>query len=270
MTLSRDWCALLLCWRCYDERRRRGWRGISPCRVRRTWPISRRVYELQDSVDVEKIAQELVSSATLDRVVAVPAVLAPNPRRRQGVTLMYGPPPGACGRSTSSPKKTGVSSWSSSMRCPRRRSSEHRRGRRHRRIRSRVRCDPQHLRGWSNPGRVEPLTRAITATSGVVTYEGSGHFGAKAPGDRDRRPHLRVAGDQCGRECDGGAEVVGPQDGSADVGPVRAPVPGRSGRSSDRFRFCCGRSADDGQVAGCPGRLKQPLTWVAGAGFEPA
>ena len=37
------------------------------------------VYELQDGVDVEKIAQELVGSATLDRVVAVPAVLA---RRR--------------------------------------------------------------------------------------------------------------------------------------------------------------------------------------------
>ena len=49
------------------------------------------VYELQDSVDVEKIAQELVSSATLDRVVAVPAVLAPTPRRRQGVTLYVRP-----------------------------------------------------------------------------------------------------------------------------------------------------------------------------------
>ena len=49
------------------------------------------VYELQDSVNVEKIAEELVSSATLDRVVEVPAVLAPNPRRRQKVTLYVRP-----------------------------------------------------------------------------------------------------------------------------------------------------------------------------------
>jgi hypothetical protein len=34
------------------------------------------VYELQDAVDVDKIAQELVSSATLDRVVPIPAVLS--------------------------------------------------------------------------------------------------------------------------------------------------------------------------------------------------
>ena len=45
------------------------------------------VYELQDGVDVESIAKELVSSVTLDRAVAVPAVLMPNPRRRQKVTL---------------------------------------------------------------------------------------------------------------------------------------------------------------------------------------
>ena len=49
------------------------------------------VYELQDWVDVKKIAEELVSSATLDRVVEVPAVLAPNPRRRQKVTLYVRP-----------------------------------------------------------------------------------------------------------------------------------------------------------------------------------
>ena len=49
------------------------------------------VYELQDWVDVEKIAEELVGSATLDRVVAVPAVLAPNPRGRQQVTLYVRP-----------------------------------------------------------------------------------------------------------------------------------------------------------------------------------
>ena len=49
------------------------------------------VYELQDWVDVKKIAEEMVSSATLDRVVAVPAVLAPNPRGRQQVTLYVRP-----------------------------------------------------------------------------------------------------------------------------------------------------------------------------------
>jgi hypothetical protein len=49
------------------------------------------VYELQDGVDTEKIAQELVSSATLDRVVAVPAVLSANKRRHQKVTLYIRP-----------------------------------------------------------------------------------------------------------------------------------------------------------------------------------
>ena len=49
------------------------------------------VYELQDSVDVEKIAQELVSSATLDRVVPIPSVLPQNNRRQQKVTLYVRP-----------------------------------------------------------------------------------------------------------------------------------------------------------------------------------
>jgi hypothetical protein len=49
------------------------------------------VYELQDSVDVDKIAQELTSSATLDRVVAIPAVLSQNKRRHQKVTLYVRP-----------------------------------------------------------------------------------------------------------------------------------------------------------------------------------
>jgi hypothetical protein len=49
------------------------------------------IYELQDGVDVDKIAQELVSSATLDRVVAVPAVLSANKRRRQKVTIYVRP-----------------------------------------------------------------------------------------------------------------------------------------------------------------------------------
>jgi hypothetical protein len=49
------------------------------------------VYELQDGVDTEKIAQELVSSATLDRVVAVPAVLSANKRRHQKVTIYIRP-----------------------------------------------------------------------------------------------------------------------------------------------------------------------------------
>ena len=49
------------------------------------------VYELQDGVDVDKIAQELVSSATLDRVVAVPAVLSANKRRHQKMTVYVRP-----------------------------------------------------------------------------------------------------------------------------------------------------------------------------------
>lgn len=49
------------------------------------------VYELQDAVDVDKISQELVSSATLDRVVPIPAVLPQNNRRQQKVTLYVRP-----------------------------------------------------------------------------------------------------------------------------------------------------------------------------------
>jgi hypothetical protein len=49
------------------------------------------VYELQDGADVDKIAQEMVSSATLDRVVAVPAVLSANKRRHQKVTIYVRP-----------------------------------------------------------------------------------------------------------------------------------------------------------------------------------
>src|ERR1700761_9248273 len=48
-------------------------------------------YELQDGADTEKIAQELVSSATLDRVVEVPAVLSANKRRHQKVTVYVRP-----------------------------------------------------------------------------------------------------------------------------------------------------------------------------------
>lgn len=49
------------------------------------------VYELQDEADVDKLAQELVSSATLDRVVSIPAVLSQNKRRHQKVTLYVRP-----------------------------------------------------------------------------------------------------------------------------------------------------------------------------------
>ena len=49
------------------------------------------VYELQDSVDIDKITQELVSSATLDRVVPIPAVLQQNNRGQQTVTLYVRP-----------------------------------------------------------------------------------------------------------------------------------------------------------------------------------
>jgi hypothetical protein len=54
-------------------------------------PHQSMVYELQDGVDVDKIAQELVSSATLDRVVPVPAVLSANKRRHQKVTIYVRP-----------------------------------------------------------------------------------------------------------------------------------------------------------------------------------
>ncbi len=54
-------------------------------------PHQSMVYELQDGVDVDKIAQELVSSATLDRVVPVPAVLSQNKRRHQKVTIYVRP-----------------------------------------------------------------------------------------------------------------------------------------------------------------------------------
>lgn len=49
------------------------------------------VYELQESVDIDKIAQELVSSATLDRVVPIPAVLQQNNQAQQNVTLYVRP-----------------------------------------------------------------------------------------------------------------------------------------------------------------------------------
>jgi hypothetical protein len=49
------------------------------------------VHELQDSADVDKIAQELVSSATLDRVVPIPAVLQQSAGLQQNVTLYVRP-----------------------------------------------------------------------------------------------------------------------------------------------------------------------------------
>jgi hypothetical protein len=49
------------------------------------------VYELQDSVDIERIAQELASSATLDRAVPIPAVLQQNNHGQQNVTLYVRP-----------------------------------------------------------------------------------------------------------------------------------------------------------------------------------
>ncbi len=49
------------------------------------------VYELQDSADVEQLAQELVSAVTLDRVVPIPAMLPQNNRKRQKVSLYVRP-----------------------------------------------------------------------------------------------------------------------------------------------------------------------------------
>ncbi|SEH62520.1 hypothetical protein SAMN04489835_2169 [Mycolicibacterium rutilum] len=48
-------------------------------------------YELQEAVDIEKLAQELSSAVTLDRVVPVPAVLPQARGRRQKVTLYVRP-----------------------------------------------------------------------------------------------------------------------------------------------------------------------------------
>ncbi|MDA4105681.1 hypothetical protein [Mycolicibacterium holsaticum] len=48
-------------------------------------------YELQDAVDIEKLAQELTSAVTLDRVVPVPAMLPQAKGRRQKVTLYVRP-----------------------------------------------------------------------------------------------------------------------------------------------------------------------------------
>lgn len=49
------------------------------------------VYELQDTTDVDKLAAELASAVTLDRVVAIPAMLPQNNRKRQKVTLYVRP-----------------------------------------------------------------------------------------------------------------------------------------------------------------------------------
>lgn len=40
------------------------------------------LYQLQESVDVDKVAEEMVSSATIDRAVAIPAVLQNNNQQR--------------------------------------------------------------------------------------------------------------------------------------------------------------------------------------------
>lgn len=47
------------------------------------------LYQLQESADVDKIAEEMVSSATIDRAVAVPAVLQNN--NQQQVTVYVRP-----------------------------------------------------------------------------------------------------------------------------------------------------------------------------------
>lgn len=49
------------------------------------------VYELQDSTDVDQLAQELVSAVVVDRVVPIPAMLPQSTRKRQKVTLYVRP-----------------------------------------------------------------------------------------------------------------------------------------------------------------------------------
>lgn len=48
-------------------------------------------YELQDSTDVDRLAQELLGAAAGDRVVPIPAMLPQGPRKRQKVTLYVRP-----------------------------------------------------------------------------------------------------------------------------------------------------------------------------------
>ncbi|ABK70410.1 hypothetical protein [Mycolicibacterium smegmatis] len=46
------------------------------------------LYQLQESVDTDKLAEEMVSAATIDRAVAVPAILQNN---KQHVTVYVRP-----------------------------------------------------------------------------------------------------------------------------------------------------------------------------------
>lgn len=48
-------------------------------------------YELQDAADVKALERELAGAVTLDRVVAVPAMLPQNGRKQQKVTLYVRP-----------------------------------------------------------------------------------------------------------------------------------------------------------------------------------
>ena len=54
-------------------------------------PHEAATYELQDAVDVEALAQELMSAVTLDQVVVVPAMRPHVKGRRQKVTLYVRP-----------------------------------------------------------------------------------------------------------------------------------------------------------------------------------
>ncbi len=49
------------------------------------------VYELQVGTDVDKLAQELVTAVSSDRVVPIPAMLPQSTRKRQKVTLYVRP-----------------------------------------------------------------------------------------------------------------------------------------------------------------------------------
>lgn len=48
-------------------------------------------YELQDAVDIDKLAEEFANAVLLDKVVPVPAMLAQAKGRRQEVTLYVRP-----------------------------------------------------------------------------------------------------------------------------------------------------------------------------------
>jgi hypothetical protein len=107
-----------------------------------------------------------------------------------------------------------------------------------------------------------------TFTKATKAVEGCGGVPAARP-----TAHVRIAGDQRRGQRQGRAEATRPQDRDDDARQVRPPVPRRPRRRGDRFRRrrsnYCGLAADWRRRQTASGGQKQPLTSVAGSGFEP-